>query len=321
MLKNLEDLRRFYDNVLMADLAALEEDRKKIANKLTIIGIGIATAFVISVMVFRTLDNSDVRFYFYPFFGATALWVFIVQKFTKNYISDFKSKIIHKIVGFINTALNYEKHGYVSQTDFITCQIFKKTPDRYSGDDRVTGLLGETQVEFSEIHAEYVTRDSKGRPHYHTIFRGLFFIADFNKNYSGKTFILPDTAEQLFGQFGSMLQSWNKGRGELVKLEDPEFEKLFVVYSDDQVESRYILSTSLMKRIVDFKKKTKKTVYISFVGSKIFIAISYSKSLFEPRVFQTLMDFRPVREYYEDLQLAIGIAEDLNLNVRIWSKR
>jgi hypothetical protein len=34
-----------------------------------------------------------------------------------------------------------------------------------------------------------------------------------------------------------------------------------------------------------------------------------------------LIDFAPIQEYFEDLQLAIGIADDLNLNTRIWSKQ
>lgn len=322
MAKTTEDLRRFYDSELAPDLNVLEEARKKIAGKLVLIGALIALVFAVSSVLYYTFTvNNDVRFYLFAIFGSVALWLFVLKALTRNYVSDFKSKIIHRIVGFIAANLNYEKENYVSQVDFINCGIFRKKPDRYKGDDRVTGTIDSTGLEFSEIHAEYVTRDSKGRTNYHTIFKGLFFIADFNKSFSGKTFILPDATEWLLGQFGSMLQSLNKGRGELIKLEDPEFEKLFVVYGDDQVEARYILSTSLMKRIVDFKNKSNKVLHISFVGSKIFIAISYSKDLFEPRIFQTLLDFKPVLEYYEDLELAIGIVEDLNLNLRIWSKR
>ena len=322
MLKNVEDLRRFYNSVLVSDLTSLENDRVKLSKKLTLIGIGIAIIFVILVIAYHALDTSnDGRFYFYSFFGCIALWAFVLKMLTKSYVSDFKSKIIHRIVEFINPGLKYEKYGYISKSAFINGDIFRQKPNRYKGDDYVAGVLGATHVEFSEIHAEYETRGSKGERHYHTIFKGLFFIADFNKTFSGKTLILPDTAERLFGQLGSTMQSWNKGRGELIKLEDPEFEKLFVVYGDDQIESRYILSTSLMKRIVDFKKKSNKAVYFSFIGSRIFIAISYSKDLFEPRVFKTLLDFTPIQEYYEDLQLAIGIVEDLNLNLRIWNKQ
>jgi hypothetical protein len=50
------------------------------------------------------------------------------------------------------------------------------------------------------------------------------------------------------------------------------------------------------------------------------VAIAFAKDLFEPRVFQTLIDFSQVVEYYQDLELVIGLVEDLNLNLRIWTK-
>ena len=76
-----------------------------------------------------------------------------------------------------------------------------------------------------------------------------------------------------------------------------------------------------MKRITNFKKNTKRQIYLSFIDSKICVAISYTKDLFEPKLYKTLLDFKPIQEYFKDLQLAIGIVDDLNLNSRIWSKR
>jgi hypothetical protein len=50
-----------------------------------------------------------------------------------------------------------------------------------------------------------------------------------------------------------------------VNLENIEFEKKFDVYSDDQVESRAILTPSFMYRILDFVNKiSKKRVYELF---------------------------------------------------------
>ena len=116
------------------------------------------------------------------------------------------------------------------------------------------------------------------------------------------------------------MQEWNFTRGKLIKLEDPEFEKEFAVYGDNQVTARYILSTSLMERIMEFKKKTGRPLHMSFVQSKVYIALSYDKNFFEPKIFNTILDFNLVLEYYNDLSLFIGIVEDLNLNNRIWTK-
>ena len=178
-------------------------------------------------------------------------------------------------------------------------------------------------VEFSEVVARHKTTSgtgSKRQTHYTTIFKGIFFVADFNKHFKTHTIVLPDTAEKLFGKFGQSLQSMNKTRGELIKLEDPEFEKEFCVYGDDQVEARYILTPALVRSILEFKKKWNTKIYLSFVDSKVYIAISLKKNLFETRLFKSIVDYTFIEENVKYLILLIGIVEDLNLNTRIWTK-
>jgi len=318
-MKTLEEFRQFFDTSLKAPLTGLEAERKQVVYK-----IGIALLIAFAVLSFLSIFMGPVALFILPFAG---IGIFLLVRFglSRDYAQEFKEKIIQLIVKFIDPNLDYESIGFIPEHIFMNSEIFKVSPDRYRGDDFVSGLIGKTQIAFSELHAEYKTEttDSEGRrqTHWYTIFKGLFIIADFNKNFQGKTVVLPDTAERLFGNFGKMLQSWNVMRGQLIQLEDPEFEKLFAVYGNNQIEARYILSTSLMKRIVDFKKKSGRQIYLSFVGSKLFVAISYSKSLFEPRIFRTLLDFKPIQEYFEDLELALGVVEDLNLNLRIWDKQ
>ncbi len=317
-MRTLDELKNFYDTVLYSELAVLEALRLKARNKILIGAAIVVPLAIIFMMMLSKVDS-----------GNRLIWVGIVAFLimagvyhfaTREYVRSFKTGVIEKLVKFIDENLTYARTNHISQSAFTASKLFNQHVDRFNGDDYVKGKIGQTAMEFSEIHAKYITRDSKGRTQQHTIFKGLFFIADFNKHFKGKTIVLPDTAEKLFGQLGTILQSMNKFRGDLVKLEDPEFEKMFAVYGDDQIEARYILSTSLMKRIVDFKKSTKKTIFLSFVGSKVNIAVSYRKDLFEPRVFRTMLDFSPIKEYFEDLKMAVSIIEELNLNTRIWTK-
>jgi len=314
-VKTVAELKKFYESDLLPELKILEKLRIQARNKILIVA---AVAILIATFLILRASSTDFGiFVFILAVGAVLLVSFLV---TKKYRSSFKKGIIERLVNFIDKDLRYSKSSRISRSVFVESKIFLRHPDEYDGDDYVQGKLGQTPLEFSEIHAKYVTHDSKGRRQVHTIFKGLFFVADFNKHFSRRTVVLPDTAERLFGQFGSFLQSMNKFRGSLIRLEDPEFEKVFAVYGDDQIEARYILSTSLMKRIVDFKKKTKRPIYISFVGSKVYVAVSYTRDLFEPRIFRTLLDFNPIKQYFEDFEMAVGIVEDLNLNTRIWTK-
>jgi hypothetical protein len=110
------------------------------------------------------------------------------------------------------------------------------------------------------------------------------------------------------------------GRGKLVRLEDPVFEKEFCVYGDDQIEARYILTPALMERIVAFKRKWDKKVSLSFIDSKVYLAININKNLFETRVFRPVADYSFMEENLRFLILLTEIVEDLNLNTRIWTK-
>ena len=62
--------------------------------------------------------------------------------------------------------------------------------------------------------------------------KGFFFIADFQKDFQGHTTILRNSLFKL------------SSSGSRVKLENPDFEKTFDVYSTDQIEARYLLSPS-----------------------------------------------------------------------------
>jgi hypothetical protein len=318
-MKTIEEFREFYATDLIKYLEPLEKRRKGVLNKIIITGaVAGIIALVIGIIVAIRIKTP------FAFVIPVIIWVAIIGLAAKilsaGYVLEFKQFVIQPLVRFIADGLNYNPKDYIKKDLFMLSKIFTTRPNRYKGDDMVSGKIGSTKLRFSELNAEYESGSGKDRDRT-IIFKGLFFVADFNKDFCGTTVVLPDTAERLFGWLGEKLQSMNVFRGQLIKLEDVEFEKHFVVYGADQIEARYILSPSLMKRIVDFKEKTGRRIYLSFVGSMVFVAISINKPLFEPRLFNTLLDFAPVRQYFEDLQLAIGIVDDLNLNTRIWSKQ
>lgn len=227
--------------------------------------------------------------------------------------------VVEPIIQYISPGLTYQPKNGIPQLRFKASGIFRHGIDRYNCEDLIKGTVDQTRIQFSELHAECKSSNGKNQT-WHTIFKGLFFIADFNKHFKGRTFVLPDSAEKLFGRFGQKLQEIGKSHGELVKLEDPAFEREFAVYSTDQVEARYILSPALMQRMLEFKYKTGEKVHFSFTGGEVNIAISSNKNRFEPKLFSTVLDIELAREFVEDLQMALAVVEDLNLNTRIWTK-
>ncbi|WP_281951744.1 DUF3137 domain-containing protein [Nitrosophilus kaiyonis] len=318
-MNRLSSLLDLYYNDLYNDLEIFEKERKKLASRLKTIAISIF--FIDTILIYFIYKNSqDLENIIFVIAASVSIYFFIQKIVTKKYRENFKEKIIKKLILHLDKNLKYSPNSYFPQNLYILSSLFPKKFDRYNGNDLVVGQIQNIPVIFSDIHTQYKTKDSKGRTHWHTIFKGLFFMADFNKDFYGKTLIFPDTAQKLFGYLGQFLQEIFKKQGlELVKLDHPQFEKEFVVYSSDQIEARYILTTNLMEKLVRMKKKLNKPIYISFVNNHIFVAISDIDS-FEPSIFSSLFDISLIKNYIITLKYTVGLVEELNLNKKLWSR-
>lgn len=312
-MQSQESFRAFYDTTLLPVLHELEAERQKLVRSLFLyVGGGLVLAVPLFAFVHPIAGFAPpilALVVYYIKFGST-----ISAKKAR-----FKQEIIGKTVTFLHGDLSYDHTRYIDKSTYHRSKLYLENISRYNGDDLVSGKVGKTAIRFCELHTQQVRKSGKNTTVV-TIFRGLFFIADFNKKFIGETFVLPDLAESTFGSLGTFFQKMNMSRPKLVKLEDIEFEKAFAVYGTDQIEARYILSTALMQRIMGFRKKTGKSISMSFIDSNVFIGIPVSKDLFEAPMFSTLVNYSLIAEYYNYLALCIGIVEDLDLNTRIWTK-
>ncbi len=318
-MSQFKNFREFYEKTLRPELELIDNERRRV-NKRVITAVSITVATVIIELLL--IPSGTMLKGALPMLTAFAGLV-TAGVLGRNYRKEFKSKIISKMTGFLDEGLIYTPEGMIAPSEFIKSEIFSLSCDNYSGEDHFKGKIGKTDIEFSEITAKHRNTSSSGssqKDEYITIFSGLFIIADFNKHFKTRTIVLPDTAEKLFGKFGQTLQSVSIGRGKLVRLEDQVFEKEFCVYGDDQVEARYILTPALMERIVAFKRKWDKRISLSFIDSRVYLAINMNKNLFETRIFRPVADYSFMQETFRFLILITEIVEDLNLNTRIWTK-
>lgn len=319
-MKSRSELTDFYYTKLYPTLSELDKRRKHLLHRIFVVGVIFS---LISLLIFIALSSSlfqSFELIVFALFLYFSIGTFIYKFLIKDYTLEFKQKIIKPLIKAIGKDLSYNCHHHIQEHLFTRSDLFKK-PDRLSGNDYVKGLVKGTKIEFSDLHAEVRYKDSKNKESWSTLFRGLFIVAEFNKNFSAKTLVLPDRAQSAFGDLiGAWLQSNNFARDELVRLDDSEFEREFVVYSKDQIESRYILSHSLMKRLLELKQRSGHPIYVSFIGNHIHIAIEYKKDLFEPSIFYSLLEYKIAMEYIETLHLALSIVDELKLNEKIWSK-
>lgn len=308
-MQPITDFRSFYQSSLQPKLTELETTRAAIAGKIKLYG-----AIAISVGLLLLFLKVGIL----PLLLAGGGMFFFYNHHAKQFRNSYKTQVVASLAQA--QGLNYNHLTCIPRSDYDQSKIFVRSPDRYWGDDLLTGTVGKTGIRFSELQTQY--RSGGKDKSWHTIFRGIFFIADFNKHFIGETFVLPDVSENVFGSgLGGFFQKLNIARPQLVKLEDVEFEKAFAIYGTDQVEARYILSPALMQRILSLKQRFNTKVALSFIGSHVYIAITVNKNLFEaPWLFSPVDNYKQLEEYYNDIAMCVKIVELLDLNTRIWTK-
>lgn len=309
------DFRSFYERELAPRLAPLET-RRRSSVRLLLTAIA---ATVLTIILFFTADrtNSDAGSLLAVLLlvGTIILFVLFFNRH-KAYVNQFKESIVREVIRYMDPALTYRPRDCVQEPDYRKSGLYLTNPDLYEGDDYVEGWRDKTFFCFSELHTQQRVSSGKNT-HYVTLFRGLFFIADFHKHFRGRTFVWSEKNPQL-NFFNKIFSSFARGLDK-VKLESPEFEKRFIVYSTDQVEARYILTPSMMERLVSLQDRMGDRVTFSFVDTNVYVAVPMREALFEP-AFVRPNSYTSVEDYYLTVQAVFGIIDELRLNLRIWTK-
>jgi len=300
-------IERYYSNPLLSEL---EEKRKGIVKKLQI------TASILILIILGA-----VLFFKPPAVGLLQLGIagavifsIVYSYLVRGYKKEFKKNIIGSLISVFGEGFYYDPDSFVDQQKFQNSELFGKY-DFYKGEDYVKGMLEGVEFEFSDLSVQREVIDPKGNAEIENVFKGAFFVSGFNKKINGKVFVYPDGSEKILGRFAGFFQKSSKG--ELVKMDSPEFEREFVVYSTDQVLARYVLSTSLMQKILEFKKAVNKPLYFSFKDKNMYTAISGIDN-FEAVVFKSLTDEKYAKKLITNFYYIATLVKTLSLERRIW---
>lgn len=312
---------------LVPTLEELEPDRLLYRKKsstyllviiLPLIGIAIAGVMLQSLM---------------PFVISGIVWLVIgvilyqvrAGAVASRYKTNYKATVIPRLLATIDPQLSHTADHGIPAALFVASELFNTKPDRYATEDLIQGKYGKTFLQLAEVNAQrrQTTTDSKGntRTTYVTYFGGLLLIADFHKDFQGRTFVFPDKAEKTFGGIARFFQKAG-GRKEtnLIQLEDAEFEHQFKVYATDEVEARYVLSTSMMRRILEMQTRFGKDVRLAFKDSQLILAVPHNKAFLEPKTKVPATDQTQIEAMLTDLKFFLETIEELDLNTRIWTK-
>lgn len=270
--------------------------------------------FGMNFMLKWILAIGSVFFFLVPYF--------LIKKLEDRFVNHFKETLFSLSLPAIQKDMNYQATGGLLQQQFVESKLFTyqridtyKCRDYFANADKTFegSYLDVMQIE--ETHS-----NGKSETKYSQLFKGYLFVTDFNKQTQGETYVFPDSARIMFGEntaerINALI---HRPALKLAIMEDPEFEKLFAVYSTDAVEARFILSPKLIERITELKQHFYQDIHISFLQNKIYLAISSPDDLFAPGVFTDLHNEANIEKFYDRLRWLITFPEQFDLSTRVW---
>ncbi|HAS40928.1 MAG TPA: hypothetical protein DCS93_10630 [Microscillaceae bacterium] len=245
-------------------------------------------------------------------FVSSAAYQAQKQKYHKQY----KFHIVRPIAECIDPSWQYQPFKGIDAKEIKASRLFATGYNYYHSDDLISGLIGKTDFQCADVHIQRAVNTNRA----YSIFQGLFFHADFHKHFQGAIFVTPDFTKGRWGNAGTFIQKHLVGQGQLVKMENLEFERLFMVHATNPTEARYVLTPVIMEAMVKLRQFYNNPISFAFMGTRMYCAIDFEEPLFEPEIYRSAVNYRDIQFMYALLKINKIIVEEMQLNTRIWTK-
>lgn len=301
----------YYYKKIQKDLASFEEKRKPALLNYWLLIIASAltfcSAFVYIFFISHSFNRSDEGVVKLIILIACAIY-YAAYRCKKAFEKEVKT-------GVINSFLSFFGNFHWSMDEYIPIETLEDSGltgsiTSIENDDYFNGSHDDVGITISEMKlirgsGKYAT----------TIFDGLFIKLDMHKKMDFHTII---TEHISFGsRFCSSLPC-SFDDMEKVELEDPDFNKQFSVFSQDQTEARYILTTSFMERFKHLKEMfNTNNIRASFQNNSVLIGVNSNKDLFVlGDVTKPVTDSQEVQTLFEQFAAVLSLIEILKLNMK-----
>ena len=299
----LEGFNDYYSREIapiVDDIAAARSLAAKEVWKRTLILSAIAVPVIAALFVFVEPQAA-----IFGLFAAGAGYQFYARKPAREFSDQYKSEVVHRLGEFFGLAYQQDP----SHFDPHRYRQLKLIPrhDKADTEDGLTGQHEQVAIEFLEANLQQKRRTKNGS-HYVTVFKGPLLSLTFPKPFIGTTLVQTDRT--MIGNF----LSGSFTTGERVRLEDPEFEKQFEVYSTSQVEARFILTPDFMERLLGLQRQFGKDLQAAFHNNDMLIAVHGAEDRFEAGALDQEGDpHAPIINTVEELRAIFDLIETLNL--------
>lgn len=300
-LAEKEEFYKYFERVIVPSVRNQENKRKKYLALFTCICLLVVAWIVLLVMgVIPFVYKGEFGFFICILVLGVCAPMFL-------YYKQSKENILPVIIGYFGQ-FTYLFRPELSEQILSAGRIMRKY-DKLTTDDGFEGNYDEIPVKITE----YTLFDYKKRKKDNVEMmvaekkdHGIIFSAKMNKDFQGQTIVVKDK-----GIFNKLARYKGLMR---IGLESPEFEKAYEVYSDNQIEARYILTTVMLEYMLELKKIFPKIEY-SFFDNQLQINIEMKENFFEcSSFFRSVINKKRIEKIFKQLYLLFSIVKTLHLN-------
>ena len=308
--KSINDFRmnfaKVYHSKILPILKDYEKERKKALRNAILFSVlaFLCVAVVIVSFMFLDSDYDGMSFYSYSsifvvlFAGIVAYSVY--RYFQKRFERKLKSILMPLLMPAFGD-FTWDCSNVIGFQELKSSKLFPNFEEMKS-DDAFVGSYKNVPIRILETCLTYETRDSEGRSQTNVEFKGVLIALNIPKKFTGHTIVKKR----------SLI---NIAPYSEVKLEDPDFSKMFYVSSNDQVESRYLLTTAFMERYKNIQKAfNSDNICCSFINNSLLLGVSVDKDLFSlGSLVDPLTDTKQFTVFMNEIISIFELIEELKL--------
>lgn len=302
---NPEEFRLFYNQTIHPELMRLDKQRLRM---LRLIGFSAALMLGVGVLVYALSEFLFAALASLPFMFYIAMVAGRVRRFT----ADFKPKVVKLILDFIDDGplfgdLRYDAKRKIPIDKFMRSQLFITRPAVYEGEDFIEGRIGDVEFELCELKVEEFSRV---RQRLDDVFRGVFLRAKFKYPSKGSVLVLPRARlPDLSETVKAYVRTGGQNMDAFIKHQ--KFRETYITYGSRNTKVTDLLTEEMMGFILGYRKE-KGEICMSILGENCYVGIWNHKDILEPKILQSNVSFELVRDFYDDIYLALYIVMALD---------
>jgi hypothetical protein len=295
---NFEEIKSKID---FASINELRLKNKKIIDSRSNLFLGINLIILIALIIFIWPHVGFFTAIFVPIFVVAIIFAILHSLFIKKYEVQFKKgfreSVLDKLIKDIGYDLKLNIEKPLTQAEFLKGKIYTSF-NSFEAEELFEGSLDNIPLRFSEVHLQ-----SKSRYSSRTIFRGFYARFDYGLNKDLVIDVIQDESGDK-----EFWQKMNLKRDKLVKVDDADFEKKYVVYSNQIELASELLSPKFIEKLSSLSLNVGSTVFFSIRNGHFHVCYSDGTDHFVMDHNQTVEEL--TEKFYQDITKMYDIMKE-----------